>query len=160
MNLSLEQVSQRIPLGLSLPLFIMVVLSGVLADMFGLASTKAKESALLSMASRRIRGARESVWFVRNASKVSSVLNDMVGDVASALAGGLAVSAMYRIRDLGYVPWKNAAVMASAAVGLVSFLTVTGKALCKPLALRHAESLVLILGKVRYALMRIFGRKR
>ncbi|HHY16515.1 MAG TPA: hypothetical protein GX524_00415 [Firmicutes bacterium] len=157
LNASFEELAQGISLYLSIPLFLFVITLGIVADGIGIASARADEKALLSMASRKVKGARESLWFVRNAPKVSSVFNDVLGDVSATLSGALAVAMIYRIRSV--FPWWNVMWLTSLGVGLVSALGVGGKALFKPFALRHSEKLVLVLGKIRLVMLRVFRRK-
>lgn len=156
MNLTFERLAEAIPPVFGVPLFFLVILFGIMSDAVGLAGTRAKEEALLSMASRRVPGAREAVWFVRNASKVSSVFSDLVGDVSSTMAGALAVALVFKAREM--IPVANLAVATSIAVGVASMFSVGGKALFKPLALKYAESIVLLLGKIRRRIVR--ERKR
>jgi hypothetical protein len=151
MNLTFERLAEAIPPAFGVPLFFFVVMFGIISDAVGLAGTRAKVEALLSMASRRVPGAREAVWFVRNAPKVSSVFSDLAGDVSATMAGALAVALVYRTRQFIFVDW---AVATSIAVGIASMLSVGGKALFKPLALKYAESIVLVLGKVRRRIIR------
>jgi hypothetical protein len=157
MNLSLENLSRRIPIGFSAPLFLGVIILGVVSDAIGVASARAKEGALLSMASRRVAGAREAVWFVRNASRVSSVFSDLMGDVSATLSGALAVAMALRLRP--GLPSGSQVVLGSAAVGVASFLAIGGKALSKPFALKYAETIILLLGKMRRYWIAALGGK-
>jgi len=156
-NASLEKMTQRIPLHCSIPLFFFVIALGVITDGLGIASARAKEKSILSMASRKVRGAKEALWFLRNAPKVSSVFNDVMGDVAATLSGALAIAMIYRLRSL--LPSVDIVLLGSVSVGLASSLTVAGKALFKPFALKHAECIVLFLGKIRHVLLRVFKRR-
>lgn len=157
LNAVFEELARGISFYLSIPLFLFVMAFGIAADGVGIASTKADEKALLAMASRKVSGARESVWFVRNAPKVSSVFNDVIGDVSATLSGALAVAMIYKISS--DFPWINVVWLTSFGVGLVSALGIGGKALFKPFALRHAEGIVLLLGKARHLIFRVFRRK-
>ena len=65
LNASFEELAQGISLYLSIPLFLFVITLGIVADGIGIASARADEKALLSMASRKVKGARESLWFVK-----------------------------------------------------------------------------------------------
>jgi hypothetical protein len=158
MNFSLERITDRIPLGLTLPLFASVILLGVACDAVGVASARADEQALLSMATRRVSGAREAVWYVRNASRVSSVFSDLMGDVSATLGGALAVAMALRLRGSfapGAIPY-----LASAAVGVASLLSIGGKALSKPFALKYSEDIILLLGKIRRLWIGALGGKK
>ncbi len=157
MNLSFENLSQRIPLEYSVPLFLSVVLFGVASDAVGIAAARAKEESLLSMGSRRVTGAREALWFVRNAPRVSSVFSDLMGDVSATLSGALAVAMAFRLR--ARFPAASWPYLSSGAVGAASFLAVGGKALFKPFALKYAETIILLLGKMRRLYLRALGRK-
>jgi hypothetical protein len=147
LNLSFERLSQRVSLYFGAPMLVLVALLGVASDMVGIAAARAKEESLLAMGSRRVVGAREAVWFVRNASRVSSVFSDLMGDVSATLGGALAVAMVFQLRAL--FPALSSVFLTSAAVGLASVLGVGGKALFKPFALKYAEDIILFLGKVR-----------
>lgn len=157
MNLSLENVTQRVPLGYAVPLFLLVVLLGVVSDGIGIAATRAKEESLLSMASKEVTGAREAVWFVRNVSRVSSVFSDLMGDVSATLSGALAVAVALRFR--WRFPGAAWPYLTSGAVAAAAFLAVGGKALFKPFALKYAEAVILILGKIRRLSLGALRRK-
>lgn len=155
LNLSFERLSQSVSLSFSVPLLLVVVLLGVASDAIGIASTRAKEERLLSMASRQVAGAREAVWFVRNAPGISSVFSDLMGDVSATLSGALAVAMAFRLRAL--FPSLRGVFLTSAAVGLASLLSVGGKALFKPFALKYAEDIILLLGRIRRTWLRVLG---
>ncbi len=156
-NAAFEELVKGISLYVSIPLFLFVIALGIFVDGIGIASTKACERALLSMATRKVVGAKESLWFVRNAPQVSSIFNDVIGDVAATLSGALAVAMIYKVRFM--FPSINLIWMTSIGVGLVSSLGIGGKALFKPFALKHAEVLVLLLGKTRHLVFRVLRRK-
>lgn len=157
LNTFFESASRGVPLVLGVPLFFLVVALGVLSDGLGVASTRAKEGAMNAMASRKVSGAREGLWFVRNASKVSSVFNDLMGDVSATISGALAVSITIRLTE--HLPGFGPVSVTSLGVGLASLLTVGGKALFKNYSLRHSEAIVLQLGKLLSLGMRL-GRRR
>lgn len=150
--------SLEVPPELGVPLLLFVVALGVITDGLGVASTRAKPEAMNAMASRRVFGAKEALWFLRNASRVSSVLNDVVGDVAATISGALAVAVTMSLagsfKGFAFLP------AASLGVGIASFLTVGGKALFKNYSLKHSESIVLLLGKAREVWLRLLRRKR
>jgi hypothetical protein len=158
MNASFEGISRGITPGVGMPLTLSVIGLGILSDGLGLASARADESALLSMASRRVVGAREAVWFVRNAARVSSVFSDVLGDVAATISGALAVAISQSV--LGAYPGVSGLLLTGGAIGLASGLSVGGKALFKPVALKYAESMILVLGRARHYLNRALGRTK
>lgn len=151
LNFVSERISTHVSPYLGVPLLAAVIALGVVADVVGVACTRAREPSLLSMASRRIRGAREALWFVRNAGLVSSVANDFLGDVCSTVAGALAVGLSF---GLAAETGLERSVLAALVVGLCAGLAVGGKAWLKGIGLRHAESIVHRLGLISWFLGR------
>ncbi len=158
LNAFIERITDQIPTYFGLPLVLVVILIGILGDGIGLASARAKKERLLAMASRKVYGAREALWFVRNAPRVSSVFNDLLGDVAATLSGAIAVALTFRLGKA--VKGVSTALMASIGVGVVSALTVGGKALFKPFALRYAEAMTLFMGRTRRLMNRVLGGRQ
>jgi hypothetical protein len=60
---------------------------GIISDTIGLSAAAAKEIPFHSMASKKIRGAREAVHICKNAEVFSSFFNDVVGDISGIVSG-------------------------------------------------------------------------
>ena len=56
---------------------------GIVFDMIGVAVTASNEEPLHAMNSKKIKGAKKAVNFKKNADKVSSFCNDVIGDIAT-----------------------------------------------------------------------------
>ena len=131
------------------------VLIGVLFDMFGIAAASASETPFHAMASRRVAGASESLYFVRNADKVCSICSDVVGDACGIVSGtGSAVVVALAVMNFGLGDTFTALVTSGLLVGL----TVGGKALAKPVALRHSTKILMFAGRAVYACKRAAGK--
>ena len=131
------------------------VLIGVTFDMFGIAAASASETPFHAMASRRVSGASESLYFVRNADKVCSICSDVVGDACGIVSGaGSAVIVALAVMDFGL----GDTFTALAASGLLVGLTVGGKALAKPVAMRHSTKILMFAGRTVYAFKRAVGK--
>ncbi len=128
---------------LDLVVVIVVVAVGVLCDMVGVASTRAKEQPFLSRAAKRAPGARQSLHLVRHADRVATVMSDLVGDTMGTVAGALAAAMAVHLAE----PRSIAAVTA-LAVGVLSGVTVGLKALAKYVAVHRAQSVVALAGRV------------
>jgi CBS domain containing-hemolysin-like protein len=127
---------------LILLLFISV---GVLFDMVGVAVTSAKEAPFHAMAAHRERGAREAISLVRNAGKVSSVCNDVVGDIAGIVSGTTAAIVTERLSaNLAFSQLAVALIVSGAVTGL----TIGGKAACKSVALKKSRFIILGVGRI------------
>ena len=66
-------------------ILLLIVLIGILFDIVGVAVTSADEKPFHSMAAHKVPGAQESIKLLRNAEKVSSICNDVIGDICGVV---------------------------------------------------------------------------
>lgn len=129
---------------LSFAVLLLFIALGIVFDMIGVASTSATEKEFHSMAAHRVRGARESVWMVRNAEKVSSICNDVVGDICGIVSGATGAVIVARLQkglDLESV------LISVGVTALISGATIGGKALGKPFAMNQSKRVVHLAGR-------------
>jgi len=129
---------------LSVILLIVFISIAMVFDMLGVASTSANIEPFLSMASRRIRGSKESIKIVRNAEKFSSFSCDIIGDMCGIICGSIGASFVARIALTGNV---SQIVLSAIVSGIIAGLTVFLKAIGKNLAINKANNIVFALGK-------------
>lgn len=137
-----------------LALFIFV---GIVFDLIGLAVAAAMPAPFNSMAAHRERGAPEALLLLKNADKVSSFCNDVVGDVTGIISGSMA--AIITAMLLGGLNSEHMILQMIVPMA-VTGLTVGGKAVCKPLAFNYNTIIVLRAGKIIAAFNSIVGRKK
>lgn len=117
-------------------LFIFV---GIIFDMIGVSVTASDESIFNSMASKKIRGAKLAVKFKKKADKVSSFCNDVVGDICGIISGSAgAVIALRISQNTGC----NQLIVTLIVTGLISSLTIGGKALVKGTAIKNSNKIL------------------
>lgn len=127
---------------------------GIVFDVVGVAVTAADARPFHSMAAHREKGAREALSLLKNAEKVSSFCNDVVGDICGIVSGSTAAAIVLRLQS----SFGTQSILISIAVtALISGLTIGGKAIGKRLALNRSTAVVFRVGR----LMRVFhiGRK-
>ena len=112
--------------------------------MIGVAVLTSNESSLHAKASKKIRGAKEAIYLLKNAPKVSSICNDVVGDVCGIVSGSL--GAVLTINIASYFNW-NIVIVTTFITALISSLTVGGKAIFKTVATKKADNIVYNVGK-------------
>ena len=134
------------------------VFLGIVFDIIGVAVTSAQEAPFHSMASHREKGASEAIKLLRNAEKVSSICNDVVGDICGIMSGATAAVIVANIAsDLGY----GGMVFQILLSGLVAGLTIGGKAVGKTIAMNNNTEIVLFCGKIAAGVKRLFfGNKQ
>lgn len=140
-----------------------IVFTGILFDMIGIAATAADEVPLLAKAAKKVTGAREALYLVRNAGRVANFCNDVVGDIANIVSGVLAAFLVLRLAAAGVVAESPA--VSIVITGLISALTVGGKAFGKAVAIERSTDILLwsaiVLAKLEAALpgRLFFGRQ-
>ena len=104
--------------------------------MVGVAVQSSDEAPFHSMNSRRVKGADVAVKFKKNADKASSFCNDVIGDICgiiSGTAGSIIASKIALSFNL------NSAIVIFIVTGIVSALTIGGKALGKSIAINKSN---------------------
>jgi len=132
---------------------VVFIAAGIFFDMLGIAVAAADEAPFHAMAAHRERGAREAIGLKKNADRVSSFCNDVVGDIAGIVSGTTAAVIVTRLVD--YFSW-DAMLLSLALSGLVAGLTVGGKAVGKTIAMRKSTSIVAAAGRF----LSLFSRKK
>ena len=84
-------------LALSFVILICIVLTGILFDIIGVAVTAADEVPFHAMASRKVPEAEDALRLIRNAGKVSSFCNDVIGDICGVISGSAAAVIAARV---------------------------------------------------------------
>ena len=119
---------------------------GILFDSIGVASTVATEKRFHSMAARRVKGAKQAIWIARNAEKVGSFCNDVVGDISGIISGATSAVIITRLTQDGTD--MRSVILSLVITGCVSSLTIGGKAIGKTFAISHSEDIVFLTGRV------------
>ena len=130
----------------SFVILLIIVLVGIVFDIIGVAVTAADPKPFHSMAAHKVKGAKESLKLLKNASTVSSVCNDVVGDICGIVSGTTTTVIVVRLQGLlDFVP---ALVLSVGLTALVSGFTIGGKALGKGVAMKSSTKVVYFVGRV------------
>ncbi|MGI6030450.1 MAG: Mg2+ and Co2+ transporter CorB [Eubacteriales bacterium] len=131
-------------LWVALLVLLAIVSIGILFDIIGVAIQAAEEKPFHSMASRKVRGASQAIFLIRNAEKMSSFCNDVVGDIAGIISGStVAVVLVFFTQMLQNI---HETIISLVLTALVSALTIGGKALGKTFAMNNANTVVYVVG--------------
>lgn len=118
-----------------------VIFTGILFDMIGIAATAADEVPLLAKAAKKVIGARQALYLVRNADRFASFCNDVVGDIAGIISGVLGALLVLRLITSGFF-FENP-LFSIVVTGVISAVTVGGKAYGKVVALERSTEIIL-----------------
>lgn len=153
-----EAALAKVPALIAMLVVLLLVGTGVLFDVLGTSVTAAEQSPLNAMAAKRIGGARQALWMVRNADRVANFANDVVGDVTGAVSGAAGATVALQLNAMMQGGSTALRLTTLAVLGLIAGLTVGGKAAGKTFALNNATDVVFIAGKVIYGVERLTGR--
>lgn len=117
-----------------------IIAVGIVFDIIGIAVTAADETPFHALASKKKKGAKAAIRLIRNAEKVSSFCNDVVGDIAGIISGS--TSAVIVIYIVNAFHTKSDIVPGMIVTALVAALTVGGKAMGKSLAIKKSYYIV------------------
>lgn len=87
-----ESVMPKVGIIVGIMILILFIFIGIIFDMIGVAVTSSNEEPLHAMSSKKIKGAKKAVSFKKNADKVSSFCNDVIGDICGIISGSAGVS--------------------------------------------------------------------
>ena len=125
-----------------------IVIVGIIFDIIGVAVTSADEKPFHSMAARKVTGGMESIRLLRNAERVSSICNDVVGDICGVVSGSASATIAAQVLQRADFSWPQLVTLLMSA--LVAALTVSGKAIGKAFAIKSCTEIVYFVGKLIY----------
>ena len=134
-----------------------IVFLGIIFDIIGMAVATASEKPFHSMAARKVPGAQEAIRLLRNAERVSSICNDVVGDTCGVVSGSASATIAALILTHVDTLWPRAVSLGMSA--LVAGLTVGGKAIGKTIAVNSCTQIVHLVGRILYTLNRLSKKK-
>ncbi len=127
-------------------LLFFLTLCNVLFDGIGVASTSCDMTPFVSMASRKVYGAKTALWIVKNNEKVSNVCSDVVGDIFGIVSGACAAAITLKIVAEMEDVWQKLVTVAIS--GVVSALTIGGKAFLKNIAIKNSKEFIMFIARL------------
>lgn len=127
-----------------------IIFLGILFDVIGMAVATADEKPFHSMAARKVVGAHEAIALLRNAERVSSICNDVVGDICGVVSGSASATIAVQILSHFEFTWPQMISLLMSA--LAAGLTVGGKAIGKTFAVNCCTTIVHTVGKIIHQL--------
>ena len=141
-----DALLENIILAYSYFILLGIILIGIIFDIVGVAVTSCDETKFHAMASDKVYGAKESIMLIKNAEKVSSICNDVIGDVCGIISGAVSSWIVVQLAVGGIRAGEE--FLALGMTGIVSALTVGGKALGKFAAINLNSNIVYLAGKI------------
>lgn len=121
---------------------LVIIFVNIIFDTIGTAVTAAEEAPFHAMASKKLYGAKQAIRLIRNADKVSNVCNDVIGDICGIISGAAGAYLIFRL--IGNAGRLTAVEL--VVTGMITALTVGGKAFGKIIALHNSNYIIYKVG--------------
>ena len=126
-------------------LIFLFILLGIIFDMIGVAVTASDEAPFHSMSARKVKGANIAVMLKKNADKVGSFCNDVIGDICGVVSGSAgAIIASSFAQTLHVSPF----LMSLLVTEMIAALTIGRKAIGKSLAINQCNMILYEVAKL------------
>ena len=133
---------------------LLFIFLGIIFDVIGVAVTSAGEKSFHSMSAKRVFGAREALWLIKNVDRVANFCNDVIGDICGIISGA---TCAIIITKLIQNPSFDNIITNLVLTGIVSSITVGGKAMGKSVGINKDREVVFFVGKI-LRFFKLFGR--
>lgn len=138
---------------------IVIILTGIIFDTIGMAVAAADEKPFHAKAAKKIPGARQAIYLVRNADRVSNFSNDVIGDISGVVSG--VAGAVIILNLVTGAPGLSEFYLTILLTAMIAALTVGGKAVGKSLAIHKPTELVFFIARFLTGIERLtLGKKR
>ena len=145
-----DEIMANSSMAVAFLILFIIIFIGIIFDIIGVAVTSADEKPFHSMAARKVPGAQESIALLRNAERVSSICNDVVGDICGVVSGSASATIAVQVLQNFEFTWPQVVSLLMSA--LVAGLTVGGKAVGKTFAIGSCVPIVHMVGATIYRL--------
>ena len=155
-----EEIMAVSGMAVAFVILLVIILIGILFDIVGVAVTSADDRPFNAMAARKVPGAKQAIKLLHNAERVSSICNDVIGDICGVVSGSASATIAAQVLHNFEFTWPRIVSLVMSA--LVAGLTVGGKAVGKTFAINSSTVIVHSVGKVLYFFQNIpqFFRKK
>lgn len=136
-------------------LLIFMIITSIIFDVIGVSVTSCSSCRIKNQTTYDAGVAHMAELLIANAEKVNNICADVIGDICGVMSGACGASIVAAISDaLGTDPLLPS-ILVSA---LIASVTVGGKALCKRIAVRNSEKIVLFTAKRLYSAVKTFKK--
>lgn len=147
-SLGSELLLQKVELLPAFIILVLIILFGIVFDIIGIAVTAANVVPFHAMASKKIPGAKIALKLIKNADKVATFCNDVIGDVCGIVSGS--VGAIIAGKIVLNIHNTDLTLIGTGIGTVIGSLTILGKALGKSNALKNSNEIVFKVAKIIY----------
>lgn len=127
-------------------LLLFLITASILFDGIGVAVTSCDITPIVSMASKKVYGAKTAMWLVKNNEKVANVCNDVIGDIFGIISGACGAAIVVKLMTTLDESWQRWLTIGMSSI--ISALTIGGKAFLKNIAISNSKEFVMFVARV------------
>ena len=124
---------------------VIIIFIGIIFDIIGTAVLTANEATFHAKASNKIRGSKESIKLIKNASNIANFCNDIIGDICGIVSGSMGAMIAFTLSTKLNI---NPTLMALIISSIISSIMVGGKAIGKNIAIKKSDKIIFAVGKI------------
>ncbi len=142
-------LSKKLSFFAALIILFAIILIGILFDIVGLSIATADEKVFHAMAAKKVKGAKEALYLIKNVEKLSNICNDVVGDIAGIISGATGGTiGVYIVSIIKSEGMTVEILILSVVSAFIAAFTVGGKAIGKKFALTKANDIVFFVSEL------------
>lgn len=137
---------RRVNLIVAFIILTFIIIIGIIFDVIGISFTVADIVPFHAMAAKKVPAAKIAINMIKHADKVSTICNDVVGDVCGIVSGsaGALIAAKLIINSKNY----NETIISVIIGTIVSTFTIAGKSMGKTYAMNNSNYIVYEVSKI------------
>jgi ABC-type protease/lipase transport system fused ATPase/permease subunit len=117
-------------------LALLFIFIGIIFDIIGTAVLIADESTFHAKSSKKIKGAKKGVYLIKNGSRISSIFNDVIGDICGIISGACGTNiTLIMVNTFNFALLLTGLIVAA----VIASLTIGGKAIGKGFAINNSN---------------------
>lgn len=138
-----SSVMEKLNMVLSSFILLGIILLGILIDIIGVSITTANAVPFHSMASRKVKGAKEAIQLINSKEKASNFCNDVIGDTCGIISGCAGTVLVTHIVERSEFASKQSMLIDVLVAGLIAAITVGGRSAGKAIAISNCNYITL-----------------
>jgi CBS domain containing-hemolysin-like protein len=143
-----DTLLRKVNLLVAFIILILVILTGIIFDIIGVAVTTSSITPFNAMAAKKVKGAKTAINLIKNAHKVSSFCNDVIGDVCGIVSGSIGILISEKL--VSELPKINSSYITAFIGIIIGALTIVGKAIGKTAAMDENTKITHLVSRVIY----------
>ena len=144
-SLGTNAFSSKMSFIILLLLTLLIIFIGIVFDMIGTSILTSNEATFHAMSTKKIKGSKQGVNLIKNSANVSNFCNDVIGDVCGIISGSLSLTLSIIISKKLNISLSFVTMLVA---GLISAITIGGKAIGKQIAIKKCDKIVYNVAKI------------